>query len=326
MTSTRKTALGTTLSVLAIVVFSTIELNCKWLARALADAGAAPIGGFLLCFQRFFIAGLILLALFYPPFHRSGKRLTRRDLGIFLLNAVIGITIAMSFYQFGVARFENASSAAVVFSSNALFTIFFARFINGEEWTLRKWLSVAVGLCGIGCFFFENGAPSMDSLWSLLLMWASAMGFACSVCITRRVVADYGPGLLMAFTSLFGSILVLPLAIAFSEPASWTSCAAAWTPFTLLVLGGTALGYCLYYGSMKYISAYLASMSFMLKPVLACLMATLLAGEHMNPWTITGTILIMGSLLVSQLCLGHRQESKKEGGASFGACGALPRR
>ncbi len=296
-----RTLLGLLLSILGVAIFSTIELNCKWLSHSLQAASAPLINGFILCFQRFFWTGLILLALFLPPFWKAGKCLTSKDLWIFLLNGAVGVTLSISLYQFGVSRFENASSSAVLFSSNALFTIFFARFINGEEWTLRKWLAVLVSMGGIACFLFEKGAPSRDSLWPVLLMWSSALAFACSVCITRRVVSHYGPGLLMGFSSLFGSILVLPLALLFGNPGGWHSCLTGWFPLSLLILGGTALGYCLYYGSMRYISAYMASMTFLLKPVLACLLAVFLAGERMNRWTLGGTILIVTSLLVSQL-------------------------
>lgn len=302
-----KTALGLLLSVLGIAIFSTIELNCKWLARYLAAVEATQIDGFMLCFQRFFWTGLILIAIFYPAYLKKGKHISWRDAGVFLLNGSICVTISISFYQFAVSIFENASSAAVVFSSNALFTIIFARFINGEAWTARKWLAVIIGMLGIACFVFEKGTPSMGTLGAILLMWASALTFACSVCITRRVVANYGAGLLMGFSSLFGSLLVLPIALCFAQPGVWNSCLTGWKPLGILILAGTTLGYFLYYSSMKYISAYLASMTFLLKPVLACLLAVLLAGERMNPWTICGTIVIVSSLLVSQVKLPNRK-------------------
>lgn len=299
--------IGLLLSVLGIAVFSTIELNCKWLARTLAAAGATPIDGFSLCFQRFFWTGLILIGMFYPAYRRSGRRLTARDLGVFLLNGVVCVTISISLYQFAVSIFENASSAAVVFSSNALFTIIFARFINHEPWTFRKWLAIVIGMAGICCFVFEKGTPTMSTLGAILLMWGSALAFACSVCITRRVVSNYGPGLLMGFSSLFGSILVLPLALWYAKPGVWHSCVVGWFPLTTLIVAGTALGYCLYYGSMKYISAYLASMTFMLKPPLACLLAVCLAGEAMNRWTIAGTVIIVCSLLITNISFGRKK-------------------
>lgn len=307
----RATLLGLCLSIFGIAVFSTIELNCKWLARMLASAGATPIDGFMLCFQRFFWTGLILIGLFWPAFRKSGKHLGWRDMAIFALNGAVGISISISLYQFAVATFENASSAAVVFSSNALFTIIFARWINGEPWTVRKWLAVFVGMTGIGCFLFEKGTPNWNTIAAIILMWGSALTFACSVCITRRVVANYGGGLLMGFSSLFGSILVLPFALLRAQPGVWHSCCVGWLPLTTLILAGTALGYYLYYSAMKYISAYLASMSFLLKPVLACLLAVLLAGEHMNRWTILGTAVILCSLLVSTLRLPARTSAKR---------------
>ena len=301
------TFIGMLLSILGIAVFSTIELNCKWLARTLAAAGETPLDGFTLCFQRFFWTGLILIAIFYPAFRKKGRSLTKKDLGIFLLNGAVCVTISISFYQFAVSIFSNASSAAVVFSSNALFTIFFARFINGENWTFRKWLAVAIGLIGIACFLFESGTPNASTMGAICLMFMSALTFACSVCITKKVVANYGPGLLMGFSSLFGSILVLPLALSFSKPGVLHSCMVGWWPLTILVVIGTALGYCLYYGSMKYISAYMASMTFLLKPVLACFLAVCFAGEKMNAWTVSGTIIIVLSLLVTNIPFGKRK-------------------
>ncbi len=120
-------------------------------------------------------------------------------------------------------------------------------------------------------------------------------------------MANYGPGLLMGFSSLFGSILVLPLALSFSKPGVLHSCMVGWWPLTILVVIGTALGYCLYYGSMKYISAYMASMTFLLKPVLACFLAVCFAGEKMNAWTVSGTIIIVLSLLVTNIPFGKRK-------------------
>ena len=290
---------GVLMAVLGIFAFSTIELACKALRQTIDNAGGTPINGFLMCFLRFSFAGIILTALFYPPFHHAGKRLTANDMLAFLVNGLTCVTISISFYQFALPCFHNASSAAVVFSSNALFTIIFARFINAEAWNLRKWLAMVVGIAGILCFFFENGRPDGRIGLGIFLMGMAALTFALSVCITRRVVARYGAGLLMGLSSLFGALLVLPLCFWKTRPGELASCMTGWKELAFVILVGTVMGYFLYYYSMKFISAYLASMTFLLKPIFACLLACGLAGEHMNGWTVAGTLVIICSLAVT---------------------------
>ena len=292
---------GLLLAVLGILAFSTIELTCKALRQRLEAASEVPIDGFTMCFLRFFASGVILLALFYPAFRRAGGRLAAHDCLVFLANGLACVSISISLYQFALPCFRNASSAAVVFSSNALFTIVFARFINGEAWSIRKWLAMAVGVVGILCFFFENGRPDGQIGLGLLLMGLAALAFALSVCITRRVVARYGAGMLMGASALIGAIVVLPMALWKCPRGVLASCATGWRELAFVILIGTAVGYLLYYGSMKYISAYLASMTFLLKPIFACLLAVCLAGEKLNAWTIAGTAIIVCSLLVTSL-------------------------
>ena len=292
---------GFLMALLGILAFSTIELACKALRLKIEGANGTPIDGFMMCFLRFFFAGIILLAIFAPAFWKSGKRLTAKDLMVFLINGLTCVTISISLYQFALPCFHNASSAAVVFSSNALFTIIFARFINGEPWSIRKWLAMAVGICGILCFFFEGGRPDGRVGMGLLLMGGSALTFALSVCITRRIVARYGAGMLMGASALLGAILVLPLVLWKYQPGEIAACVTGWRELAFVILVGTVAGYFLYYASMKYISAYLASMTFLLKPIFACLLACCIAGERMNAWTLAGTAIIVCSLLVTSI-------------------------
>ena len=300
-TATGISKMGLTLAVLGILCFSTIELACKILREHIENSGNMQINGFLMCFLRFFFSGLVLIILFYPSFQHRGRQLKASDWLAFLANGLTCVTISISLYQFALPYFHNAFSAAVVFSSNALFTIIFARFVNGEAWSIKKWVAMAVGIVGILCFFFEGDKSDGRILSGLMLMGGAALAFALSVCITRRVVRRYGAGLLMGFSSLIGSILVIPLAFWKYMPGELASCRIGILELSFVIVIGTILGYTFYYGAMKYISAYLASMTFLLKPIFACLMACWFAHEKMNWWTIAGTVIILCSLLVTSL-------------------------
>jgi drug/metabolite transporter (DMT)-like permease len=141
--------------------------------------------------------------------------------------------------------------------------------------------------------------PSRGALIASGLMTISAMTFACSVCITRRYVRNYGASMMMGVSAIFGSLIALPFAMAHSEPGITGSIAAAAWPLTYVVLAGTLLAYLAYYEGIRRVSAFTASMIFLLKPVMACTLAVFLAGESMNAWTLTGTAVIVGSLCMT---------------------------
>ena len=182
-----KGSFGAILSLLiGITLFSTIEIASKLIG---SKANVEP---FMMVFLRFFPTGVLLTACFLPGWLKK-NRLGLGDFGIWLLNGILGIFASLILYHLAIGMFAKASSAAVVFSANALFTVVFARFINGETMTLRKWFAMLLGVVGVGFFVCEKGTPDKGALQAILVMSASAALFALSVCFTKRVVRRYGP-------------------------------------------------------------------------------------------------------------------------------------
>ena len=270
---------------LGIALFSTVEIAGKVIA---SHATVSPLP---MVFARFFVTGIILSVLGFPGYIAKNK-LTGKDIGIFCLNGFLGIFGALYLFHLGIGMFENASSSAVVFSANALFTCVLAKFINNESLTMRKALAVLIGLLGIACFIFEKGNPNMDTLLAILTMCASAMLFAASVCITKRVVKKYGAMFFMGMTSLFGALITLPFAFAVNGGLQLDAIQQALPSMCYMVLAGTMLGYLFYYYGLSGVSAFKASMAFFMKPGLACIFAWIYLGNKMNAWTISGTIII----------------------------------
>jgi len=283
--------LGMLALVSAVVFFSTIEIVSKDVASK-----GAQIEPFLMVFLRFFVTGVVLLTIALPGYFRKGGKLSWQDWKIFLLNGFFGIAVSISLFHAAIIMFNNASSSAVVFSANAVFAIVIARFMNNEAWSTRKWAAVIFALLGISLFIFEKGKPNLDTLNAILTMSLAALGFAYSVCLTRQRVHKYGATMFMGASALVGSLFTLPLAL-WRLPADYLGeIAKVWPELTYIVLVGTTLAYFFYYFGLKHISAFIASMTFFLKPGLACILAWLWSGEQMNAWTITGTLIILCAL------------------------------
>lgn len=270
-------------------LFSTVEIASK-----LIGGRVDPV---VLTFTRFFVTGVVLIAVSLPLLRMRMEPLRAKDYGLFALNGIVGIAIAISLFHVAILILAKAASAAVVFSVNPVFVLILSRFINGEGWGARKWVAVLFGVVGVGCFAYESGTLSGASLRGLGLMVAAAFFFALSVCISRRIVPRYGVTILMGFSSLIGSLLILPMALMRFPDQGFAGLAAAGLPVAYVVLAGTAMAYGLYYFGILNTSAQTASLTFFLKPVLASVLAALFLRETINAYMITGTALILTGLI-----------------------------
>ena len=274
-----------------VALFSTVEVVTKIIGR-----NALP---FQMVFIRFFLTGVILLAFALPAFLKTGLALKPADFGLFALNGAMGVAISLALFHLAILVFEKAASCAVVFSANPIFVIILARFINNEPWSVPKWTALALGAAGVALFAWESGAFTMQSLSALGIMTLSAIFFALSICISRRFVARYGVFILMGFSALFGSLMVLPFAFASALQHGVNGLVASWRPVLYVTLAGTTLAYGLYYYGLKHGTAFQASMMFFLKPVLASVFAAVILREHINAFMIGGSLLILSGLAVT---------------------------
>ncbi|HOG50058.1 MAG TPA: EamA family transporter [Lentisphaeria bacterium] len=271
----------------SIILFSTVEIVGK---KINAKATIEP---FTMVFLRFFLTGIVLTCLSLPGYFRRGHRLGWGDLKHFLVNGAVGIAVSISLFHAAIEMFTNASSSAVVFSANGVFTAVLARFMNNEPWSWRKWCAVIFGILGVSLFIRESGAPTRGAIYALLVMSLAALCFSFSVCYARRYGAKYGPMLFMGASSLIGGLLTLPLAWWRRAEDTCAELGAVIPEMFYMVFICTTLAYYLFYIGIAKTTAFGASMSFFLKPVLACIFAWILLGEQMNAWTISGTAMIM---------------------------------
>ncbi len=276
---------------LGVALFSTIEVASKEIGTR--------VHPLQMVFLRFFLTGLVLLGLAAPSLRRRAVPLQIEDYGLFLLNGVIGFSASIVLFHWAILMFEKAASCAVVFSANPIFILFVARFVNREPWNVLKWTAMAAGAAGVAFFAWESGGVTSQSLAGLGLMLASAFLFAVSICLVRRVIARYGVFILTGFSALFGSLVVLPFAVAVTARYGADGLARAWAPTLYVALAGTAMGYGLYYFGLSRSTLFQASMMFFLKPVLASLLAVLLLHETINGFMLAGSGFILAGLALT---------------------------
>ena len=277
----------------AIFLFSTIEIASK----SLRDQ--ASVDSMTLVFVRFLVTAIVLLGISWRKVREL--KLGAKDYGIFALNGLIGITLAITLFHEAINLFKNASSAAVVFSVNPVFVTLLAPFINREKWTAMKVGGSLLGAVGVVFFAWESGSMDSQSLRGLLLMLSSAALFGLSICISKRIMPKYGAMVVMGFSGLFAALFLLPVLAMHFKPEMATELAKGWIMVLYIAVMGTAVAYGLYYYGIHHTTAQGGSMSFFLKPVLASVLAVFIRHEKINGYMITGTSLILVGLFLAEI-------------------------
>jgi len=122
---------------LAAFLFGTMEVALK-----IAGSDMDPLQ---LTFLRFFIGGIVLIPAAAGEMKSKKTKIRRQDLGRLLLLGIICIPVSMVLFQLGVDG-SNASTAAVIFSVNPLFTMILAHFFAGESMNRNKGIAFFLDL------------------------------------------------------------------------------------------------------------------------------------------------------------------------------------
>jgi drug/metabolite transporter (DMT)-like permease len=284
------------LAILAtIVLFSTVEVISK------------RVGGIdpnLLAFLRFFPSGVLLLLIGWDNI----RSLTRGDAFFFVVLGTLGIGATFIAYHGGLAlEHLPASTGAVIFSVNPVFTALAAAVILRERLSGARVLGVLLGIAGVYVVGFGWSVPAFETARGPLMMFGAQISFGIYIAAGKKYVRRYGPFFVTGTTFVVGSFCFLPLV------AEWPSgvCLAArsgdpsvidgpmlgWLLY--LALGTTGLGYLLYFYGLNHVPTAAGTSIFYLKPVLASILAVAVLNETLPLHFYVGLGIILGSLTLT---------------------------
>lgn len=259
--------------VISAMLFSTMEV-------ALKIAGS-DFDAFQLTFLRFAIGGFFLLPFALVQIKRKDIRIKKSDFFSMLVLGIICIPIAMVLFQLGVENL-NASTAAVIFCINPMFTMFFAHFITEEKLTLNKILSVFICILGITFMAAPWNVQVGDSLLGVSYSLLAATFFGLYTAMGKRKIYKLGGLPLTSISFLLGTIAMIPLMAVLDKPI--ISGIRPDNFFILFYIGImiTGVGYLCYFMAMEHGNASIASIVFFIKPGLAPIFAVFVLSETIN--------------------------------------------
>ncbi|MFC0903123.1 DMT family transporter [Clostridium sp. MT-14] len=293
--------------ILTAIFYSTAEVA----GRILAQLG--NMDPFQVMFIAFLIGAIILCPLATKDIKAKKLKIKADDLRYFAICGISAVTVSMVLLQFAVT-YTKASTAAVLYCLNAVFSIPFAYFMLKEKITKGTFISMLVSLVGAVIILnpseIINGIGNPRDIIGMLFALGSAVSWSFYTVYSKKRVAIYGGYVSNFFGFSFGVLALLIILIATGRPIF--SGITLQNILVLLYMGIfiKAIGYICYMGAIRETSAITASMVFLIKPALATIFAILILGESIKTNMVIGIIcIIAGSYF-------KISSSKKESGSS----------
>jgi DME family drug/metabolite transporter len=283
---------GLFLIMLAAVLWGTVGVSTKTIYR-LTTSDPLSIG--------FFRLAISLPALFSVCWARQGKKMLQVSRGDLWLMTLIGLMTAL--YQvcyFGAIARTGVAVATVVTLCTAPVMVAVISVAFTRKRPSRTTLAALVGaLSGTAVLvlFQEQSKFSGADTGGVMLALVSAFSYGLVTLTSQKLAARRDPFQSLAISFSFGAAVLF----GFADRMVMSYTPQAWMLLAYLGTVPTALAYVLFFKGMRSTSATAASISTLLEPMVATLLAWLLFGERFTSVGFLGVALLGGSLLLLYL-------------------------
>jgi drug/metabolite transporter (DMT)-like permease len=226
---------------------------------------------------------------------------TRRDLWIFLYLGFFGVTINQFCFTVGM-RYTSVIHSAIISSLSPIYTLILAVLFRLENATLRKVLGMFVAFSGV--ILMSAGAGISRHSPSLLgdaITLTGSLGFAMYVVLGKRVASRYDALTMSTFNSLFGALIVLPIAIhraiQIGSFDHWRAIPwSVWVCMVYMALFSSAIAYVLYFWALRFLEAtQLATFTYLL-PVAGIALGIIFLGERGSWLELLGALFALAAV------------------------------
>lgn len=270
---------------------------------------------FFVVFGRLFVAS-VMFCLIMPRIKPQG--LSWKDVKLMLLMSFF--EPCLYFLCEGYAlKYTSAGLASLIVSAMPLMVGLAAAFFLGEDLSVTTITGFIVAMGGVAVLTLA-GRPDFHSpnplLGNALEFLAMIMGTGY-VLFARSLSRRCGPLFMAAVQSFTGTLFFMPLALwqVRKYGLNWDPCAAGAILFLGIMVNAVAYS-CYNYGIVKTPAARAAAFTNLI-PLVSVIIGWAFLGETMNPIQISGALLVLGGIILSQG--GRKERAEGPAGISKGS-------
>jgi drug/metabolite transporter (DMT)-like permease len=250
---------------------------------------------------RFGTASLILLSLLW--IRERSLSIRRKDVGYFVMLAIIGNTIYQLFFINGIAL-TTAINSSLILATTPIFIILFGAVLGVEKINSRVVQGVILSFTGVVMIILGSGKPltvTDQSLTGDLLIIANPICWSIYTVLSKPMLKEYSPLKLTTITMAIGTVPLLLVSIPSVSTENWAAISTnAWLGLAFSAVFAIAIGYTLWYIGVSRIGSSRTALYDNLVTVFAVASAWVLLSEGMTAIQIVGAVFVFVSLYVAR--------------------------
>ena len=282
---------------LAMLLHSALSAGTYLFAkRALGE-----LSPFELALARFSLAALAYAGLLaWRP-----VRVARGDLARLAVLGFVAIPLNQGLFLFGLS-WSTPGHAALLYAMTPVFVFLLALARREEKGSLLKVAGIATAFAGAAVVLVARGqlsgrAGASRALFGDVLVLLAVVAWAVYVVWGKPYAERYGVVATTGITIVTGSLLYLPLGLAFSRSSSFAALSpVGWGSVAYLVVLTSVVSYLLYYWALAREDASRVAIWSNTQPVLTALLAWAVYGDPLTPPFVVGGLLVIAGVVMTQ--------------------------
>ena len=198
------------------------------------------------------------------------ERIQRKDIGLFMLCALFGVTVNQLFFFHGLSLSSSINSG-IIMTTNPILVTIIAYFLLKDKITSTKIIGIVLGATGAILLSLAGNTGKGDSSLGDLFLFINAASYAVYLVIAKPLMQRYSPFTVITYVFTFGLFYMLiypPTYIETLQIDFGAITAAIWLKIGYIVIGVTFFTYLLTMYGLKYVGPSIASAYIYTQPVL----------------------------------------------------------
>ena len=257
---------------------------------------------------RLVMAGLIMLPIYWVRRSRDKStdayKFNRRDLGTFLLLAILGVIINQGCFVVGL-NYTTVGHSALIMGMGPITILILAWHQGLEVATSRKIIGLGLSFIGVVVLAVEQGLRLHGTLVGDLITLCGSAGFALYTVAAKKVAQKYDFVTINTFNYLLSGILLSPLAayefVEITRTHGWAAVDwKGWAGLAYLAVFGSIIAFLIYTWALRYVAASRMGAFTYTHPIVSTGLGILWLGEVVTRNLVIGGLMVLAGIYLIQ--------------------------